>query len=123
MVYQHLDFISAIYAGVNVVTTVGLYAPNISQMTDTEKIVLIITIIFAVIFHDRSENLIIGLFEIKKEIKIKDLPSGILPLAIIEEDGKLNPYFEKDTLLKKGEKLVVLGDPNLFKKVKEVLGE
>jgi voltage-gated potassium channel Kch len=292
MVYQHLDFISAIYAGVNVVTTVGLYAPDISQMTDTEKIVLIITIIFAVglytsiiqsivstvinrstwqdakarwrgshmkghtvivgegeiiasavrrlerlgidyivltpskdiankirndrviigdpkddknllsagileaknaivsmqndmdtllitlkiqkvnpplqvisvvkdsnlvdvfktagadlvipnddivgritaaaaisnnvagvIFHDRSENLIIGLFEIKKEIKIKDLPSGILPLAIIEEDGKLNPYFEKDTLLKKGEKLVVLGDPNLFKKVKEVLGE
>ncbi|AEE93012.1 TrkA-N domain protein [Acidianus hospitalis W1] len=292
MVYQHLDFISAIYAGVNVVTTVGLYAPNISQMTDTEKIVLIITIIFAVglytsiiqsivstvinrstwqdakarwrgshmkghtvivgegeiitsavrrlerlgvdyivltpskdiankirndrviigdpkddknllsagileaknaivsmqndmdtllitlkiqkinpplqvisvvkdsnmvdvfktagadlvipnddivgritaaaaisnnvagvIFHDRSENLIIGSFEIKKEIKIKDLPPGILPLAIIEEDGKLNPYFEKDTLLKKGEKLVVLGDPNLFKKVKEVLGE
>ena len=30
---------------------------------------------------------------------------------------------DKDTLLKKGEKLVVLGDPNLFKKVKEVLGE
>ncbi|WP_236753408.1 NAD(P)-binding protein [Acidianus sp. HS-5] len=293
MIYQHLDLVSAIYAGVNVVTTVGLYAPDISQMPDTEKIVLIVTIIFAVglytsiiqsivttvinrstwqdakarwrgnhmkdhtviigegeivvsavkrlerlgvdyivltpskdiaskiiksdrvivgdpkddknllsagileaknaiismqndmdtllitlkiqkinpplqvisvvkdstvvdvfktagadlvipnddivgritaaaavsnnvagvIFQDRSENLIIGLFEIKKEVKIKDIPEGVLPLAIIEENGKLNPYFEKDTQLKKGEKLVVLGDPNLFKKVKEVLGE
>ncbi len=292
MVYQHLDLVSAIYAGVNVVTTVGLYAPDISQMPDTEKIVLIITIIFAVglytsiiqsivttvvnrntwqdakarwrgshmkghtviigegeiitsavrrlerlgvdyivltnskdvlnkiksdkviigdpkdeknllssgildaknaivsmqndmdtllvtlkiqkinpplqvisvvkdssmvdvfktagadlvipnddivgriaaaaaisnnvagvMFQDRSENLIIGVFEIKKEIKISDLPGGVLPLAIIEEDGKLNPYFEKDTRLEKGEKLVVLGDPNLFKKVKEVVGE
>jgi len=46
--YQHLDWISAIYAGVNVVTTVGLYSPNIYQMTSTEKIILTLTIILAV---------------------------------------------------------------------------
>lgn len=288
MTFQHLDVISAIYAGVNVVTTVGLYAPSISQMPPTEKIVLILTIIFAVglytsiiqslvstvvrrdswidararwrgshmrlhtvligegevlkgairrleiygvdyvvltdekgsikgdkviagnpkdekdilstgimeaknaiismnsdmdsllvtlkvqklnpslqvtciirdgslteefktagadmvivaedilgritasaalsnnvsglIFSSRiRDDIIIGFFQVNKEAKIGNLPQGVVPLAIVRE-GSLDPFFSKDTTLKVGESLVVIGNPSLFRKVKEMLG-
>ncbi|ARM75209.1 potassium channel family protein [Acidianus manzaensis] len=290
MIYQHLDFISAVYAGVNVVTTVGLYAPNINQLPNTEKVILIITIIFAVglytsilqaivstvvnrstwidakarwrgshmkdhtvlvgegevivsaakrlerlkvdyiilttdkniqeispdkiiiadpkedknlleagilnaknaivcmkddmetllitlkiqklnpplqvisvvknssladafktagadviipyddivgritasaaisnhvaglILQDRlNENLVIGVFDVKKSIKISDLPEGTIPLIIVKHDGKLDPFFEKNYQLKEGEKIIILGDPKIFDKIKEML--
>ncbi|AWR96724.1 potassium transporter TrkA [Acidianus sulfidivorans JP7] len=290
MIYQHLDFISALYAGVNVVTTVGLYAPNINQLSSTEKIILIITMIFAVglytsilqsvvttvvnrstwidakarwrgshmhdhtiligkgevitsaakrlerlkvdyiilttdknikdidpdkiiiadpkedknlleagvlnaknaivcmeddmetllitlkiqklnpplqvisvvknsslvdafktagadviipyddivgritasaaisnhvaglILQDRlNENLVIGVFDVKKSIKISDLPEGVIPLIVVKENGKLDPFFEKDYKLKEGEKIIILGDPKVFEKIKEML--
>jgi len=287
--YQHLDWISAIYAGVNVVTTVGLYAPNINQMPSIEKLILILTIIFAVglytsivqsivatlisrstwndakarwkgshmkghtiiigdgseilsavrrlerlgidyivltnskdiaskirgdsvilgdpkddknlinsgimeaknviiimnddieallitlkvqklnpplqvivairdtslldlfktagadlvipsediigriaagaavssnvaglIFPERANDLIIGIFQVRKKSKIKDLPDGVIPLAIIR-DNKIDPFFSRDSELNVGDQLIVLGNPSLFKKVKEIL--
>lgn len=39
--YQHLDWISAVYAGVSLVTTIGLYSPDLNSMPVTEKVVLI----------------------------------------------------------------------------------
>ncbi|NON62662.1 TrkA family potassium uptake protein [Acidianus sp. RZ1] len=290
IVYQHLDWISAIYAGVNVITTVGLYAPNISQMPSTEKLFLILTIIFAVglytsiiqaivstvvkrsswidakarwrgthmkghtvlighgnviisavkrmeklgvdyvvlthsselaskisgdkvvlgdpkddknllsagikeaknaiismgddmetlvitlkvqklnpplqvisvikdpsltdvfktggadlvipydeivgritaaaavsnnvagiVFPDRSEeNFVLGIVQVRKKAKINELPKDIVPLIIIR-GNQLDPYFSRDAELKEGEQLVVLGNPNLFKKIRELL--
>ncbi len=288
MTFQHLDVLSAIYAGVNVVTTVGLYSPPLAQMPSTEKIVLILTIVFAVglytsiiqslvstvirrdswsdararwrgshmrghtvligegeilegaikrlerygvdyvvltqdknrfhgdriitgnpknekdlisagiteaknaiiamsndmdallvtlkiqklnaplhvtcIVRDSSlveefrtagadmviteedvlgrisasialsnnvsglifstrirEDIVIGFFQVKRDRIIRDLPDGVIPLAIVREEGKLDPFFSKDTPLKMGEGLVVIGNPSLFKKVKEIL--
>ncbi|WP_420856782.1 potassium channel family protein [Sulfuracidifex metallicus] len=289
MTFQHLDLLSAIYAGVNVVTTVGLYAPPLSQMPSTEKVILILTIIFAVglytsiiqslvstvvrrdswadararwrgshmrqhtvvigegeavkgavrrlerygvdyvvltrekgdlhgdkvivgdpkdeknlisagimeaknaiismendmdsllvtlkvqklnpplqvtcivrnssmidefktagadmvipaedilgritasaalsnnvsglIFSGRvRDDIMIGFFSVNKETKVGDLPQGIVPLAIVRDGGSLDPYFAKDTVVKPGENLVVIGNPSLFKKVKDLLG-
>ncbi|AFZ70358.1 K+ transport system, NAD-binding component [Caldisphaera lagunensis DSM 15908] len=42
--YQHLDIISAIYASVGLITTIGLYAPAINQMPSLEKIFLTILV-------------------------------------------------------------------------------
>ncbi|BFH72862.1 NAD-binding protein [Sulfurisphaera javensis] len=57
--YQGLDWISAIYAAVNVITTVGLYAPNINQMPSQEKLFLTIMILFTVgLFASMAQSLI-----------------------------------------------------------------
>jgi voltage-gated potassium channel len=46
--YQGLDLLTALLGSVSTVTTIGLYAPNIVSMTNTEKIFLIIVIIVSV---------------------------------------------------------------------------
>ncbi len=46
--YQHLDPISAIYAAVGLVTTIGTYMPSLSEMGPFEKVVLTVVIVAAV---------------------------------------------------------------------------
>ena len=46
--YQGLDWLTALLGSVSTVTTIGLYAPNIISMPNTEKIFLIIVIIVSV---------------------------------------------------------------------------
>jgi len=46
--YQHLDWISAVYAGVSLVTTIGLYSPNLNTMPTSEKVYLIVIMATAV---------------------------------------------------------------------------
>ena len=46
--YQGLDWLTALLGSVSTVTTIGLYAPNIVSMPQTEKILLIIVIIVSV---------------------------------------------------------------------------
>ncbi len=48
LVYQHLDVISAVYAAVSLVTTIGAYAPSIEEMSAAEKMILTIVMIAAV---------------------------------------------------------------------------
>ncbi|MDP7982145.1 MAG: NAD-binding protein [Conexivisphaerales archaeon] len=48
LVYQHLDVISAIYAAVSLVTTIGAYAPSIEEMSAAEKMILTVVMIAAV---------------------------------------------------------------------------
>lgn len=42
--YQHLDIISAVYASVGLITTIGLYTPSINQMPPLEKIFLTVLV-------------------------------------------------------------------------------
>ncbi|MGC9116505.1 MAG: hypothetical protein ACP5ID_02680 [Conexivisphaera sp.] len=46
--YQRLDVLSAIYAAVSLVTTIGAYAPSLSEMSASEKIVLSVVMVAAV---------------------------------------------------------------------------
>ncbi|BBE42584.1 potassium channel family protein [Conexivisphaera calida] len=46
--YQHLDLISALYAAVSLVTTIGAYAPSLSEMSAAEKLVLTVVMVAAV---------------------------------------------------------------------------
>ncbi|AWR94175.1 potassium channel family protein [Acidianus brierleyi] len=67
------------------------------------------------------EDIVIGVFDIKNKIMIKDLPKEVIPLAIVK-DGKINPYFSKDTELEQGESLIILGNPSSFKRVRDIVG-
>ena len=44
MTYQRLDPVSAVYAAVGLVTTVGLYTPSISSMPSVEKVILTVMV-------------------------------------------------------------------------------
>lgn len=46
--YQGLDFLSALLGSVSTVTTIGIYAPNITAMPNTEKILLVVVFIMSV---------------------------------------------------------------------------
>ena len=46
--YQHLDPISALYAGVSLVTTIGAYAPSLGEMSSAEKLVLTVVMVASV---------------------------------------------------------------------------
>ncbi|WP_338598321.1 NAD(P)-binding protein [Sulfolobus tengchongensis] len=76
--------------------------------------------IAGLIFPDRVSDLIIGIFQVRKKRKISELPNDIIPLAIIR-NNKIDPYFHRDTELEVGDELIVLGNPSIFKKVKEIL--
>ncbi len=67
-----------------------------------------------------GEDLVVGVFEVKNKIMIKDLPQEVIPIAIIK-DNKINPYFSKNTEVERGESLIILGNPSSFKKVKDIL--
>lgn len=80
------------------------------------------TNVAGLIFPEGAGEMIIGIFDVKKGgTKIADLPNDVTPLAIIK-DNKINPYFEKDTELEPGTQLVVVGNPSIFKKIREMLG-
>jgi Trk K+ transport system NAD-binding subunit len=78
------------------------------------------TNIAGLIFPERTGDMIIGIFEVKKAKKISDLPSEVVPLAIIR-NNKIDPYFNKDTELKPRDQLIILGSPSTFQKVRELL--
>ncbi len=42
--YQHLDIISAVYASIGLITTIGLYIPSLNEMPPLEKIFLTILV-------------------------------------------------------------------------------
>lgn len=46
--FQRLDVLSALLASVSTITTIGIYAPNILVMTNTEKILLIVVFLVSV---------------------------------------------------------------------------
>lgn len=70
---------------------------------------------------ERKGDYSIAIFDVKKEVRLKDLPDKVVPIAIVR-NGNLDPYFTKDTVLKPGEALFVLGDPSYFKEVERILG-
>ncbi|AAK41950.1 potassium channel family protein [Saccharolobus solfataricus] len=78
------------------------------------------TNIAGLIFPERSGDMIIGIFHVTKKRRIKDLPDGVVPLAIIR-GNRIDPFFTKETELNIGEQLVVLGNPSTFREVKELL--
>jgi voltage-gated potassium channel Kch len=78
------------------------------------------TNIAGLIFPERTGDMIIGIFEVKKAKKISDLPSEVVPLAIIR-NNKIDPYFNKDTELKPRDQLIILGSPSTFQKVRKLL--
>jgi Trk K+ transport system NAD-binding subunit len=73
-----------------------------------------------IIYSSREREYSIGVFDVKKRIKLKDLPPKVIPIAILR-DGHLDPYFDKETEVKPGESLFVLGDPSAFKEVEKLL--
>ena len=73
-----------------------------------------------IIYSTKEREYSIGIFEVKKEIKLKDLPSTVIPIAILR-NGHLDPYFTKETEVKPGESLFVLGDPSMFKEIEKML--
>lgn len=75
-----------------------------------------------IVYPSHDGDYSIGIFEVKKSVKLSQLPENVIPIAILH-DGKLDPYFTKDTEVKPGEVLFVLGDPSKFKDVSKLLGE
>jgi len=73
-----------------------------------------------IIYSSREKEYSIGVFDVKKRIKLKELPPKVIPIAILR-DGRLDPYFDKETEVKPGESLFVLGDPSAFKEVEKLL--
>ncbi|AWS00270.1 potassium channel family protein [Metallosphaera hakonensis] len=69
---------------------------------------------------DRKADMVVGFFDVGREVKLSELPKEIVPIIIVQE-GKLNPYFTRDTVLKPGETLIVLGNPDYFKEVNRKL--
>jgi len=79
------------------------------------------TNVAGLIFPERAGEMIIGIFNVKKEgKKISDLPAEVIPLAIIK-NGRINPYFTRDTELEPGTQIVVLGNPSTFQKIRDLL--
>ncbi|MEM3909734.1 NAD(P)-binding protein [Metallosphaera sp.] len=71
---------------------------------------------------DRKADMVVGFFDIKKEVKISSLPSDVVPIIIVDS-GKLNPYFSKDTVLKPGQTLILLGNPDKFKEITQMVSQ
>ena len=46
--FQHIDLLSAVYASVGLVTTIGLYTPPLSAMPSSEKLFLIVLVLASV---------------------------------------------------------------------------
>jgi len=57
-----------------------------------------------------------------REVKLSELPKEVVPIIIVQE-GKLNPFFTRDTVLKPGETLIVLGNPDYFREVSRKLSK
>jgi voltage-gated potassium channel len=83
--YQGLDWLSALLGSVSTITTIGIYAPNISAMPGNEKIFLIIIFIVSV---GAAASLVQGIVtsvlrrelfvEEMDEIKAKDLKGHVI---------------------------------------------
>ncbi|BAB67563.1 potassium channel family protein [Sulfurisphaera tokodaii] len=73
-----------------------------------------------IVYPSSDRDYSIGVFEVKKNFKLSELPEGIIPIAILH-DGKLDPYFSKETEVKPGEILFVLGNPLKFKDVSKLV--
>lgn len=73
-----------------------------------------------IVYPSNERDYSIGVFEVKKPIKLNELPQGVIPIAILH-DGKLDPYFTKETEVKPGQILFVLGDPSKFKDVSKLI--
>ncbi|MEM4075392.1 MAG: potassium transporter TrkA, partial [Metallosphaera sp.] len=58
--------------------------------------------------------------DVKKSAKLSDLPNDVIPIIVVE-DGKLNPYFSKNTVLRPGQTLILLGNPDRFKDITRLL--
>jgi hypothetical protein len=48
MYFQHIDLVSAVYASVGLVTTIGLYTPPLSVMPGSEKLFLTVLVLASV---------------------------------------------------------------------------
>jgi len=48
MYFQHIDLVSAVYASVGLVTTIGLYTPPLSAMPSSEKLFLTVLVLASV---------------------------------------------------------------------------
>jgi len=48
MYFQHIDLVSAVYASVGLVTTIGLYTPPLSAMSSSEKLSLTVLVLASV---------------------------------------------------------------------------
>ncbi len=72
------------------------------------------------IFSNRDRDFAIAIFRAKTNFKLGDLPEGVIPIAILRE-GRLDPYFSKETEVKAGETLFVLGDPSKFRGISSLL--
>lgn len=46
--YQHLDFLSGLYAATSLVTTIGLYSPEVTTMPGSEKAILTVIMVVSV---------------------------------------------------------------------------
>ncbi|MEM0071883.1 MAG: NAD-binding protein [Metallosphaera sp.] len=69
---------------------------------------------------DRKADMVVGFFDVKKSAKLSDLPNDVIPIIVVE-DGKLNPYFSKNTVLRPGQTLILLGNPERFKDITRLL--
>ncbi|MEM3271277.1 MAG: NAD-binding protein, partial [Metallosphaera sp.] len=69
---------------------------------------------------DRKADMVVGFFDVKKSAKLSDLPNDVIPIIVVE-DGKLNPYFSKNTVLRPGQTLILLGNPDRFKDITRLL--
>ncbi|QKR00584.1 potassium transporter TrkA [Metallosphaera tengchongensis] len=69
---------------------------------------------------ERKADMVVGFFDVKQEVALSSLPKEVIPIVIVE-NGSLNPYFSKDTRLKPGQTLIVLGNPDLFRSITEIL--
>ncbi|MCI2414128.1 MAG: potassium channel family protein [Candidatus Aramenus sp.] len=72
------------------------------------------------IFSSKDREFAIAVFKAKSKFKLRDLPDGVIPIAILRNE-KLDPYFDRDTEVDTGETLFVLGDPSKFKKLSALL--
>jgi len=71
---------------------------------------------------DRKADMVVGFFDVGREVKLSELPKEVVPIIIVQE-GKLNPFFTRDTVLKPGETLIVLGNPHYFREVSRKLSK
>ncbi|MFP3310034.1 MAG: hypothetical protein RXO27_04480, partial [Acidilobus sp.] len=51
MYFQHIDLVSAIYASVGLVTTIGLYTPSLNAMPSSEKLFLTVLVLASVAIY------------------------------------------------------------------------
>ena len=71
---------------------------------------------------ERREDFSMGVVTLKRDLRLGDLPEGVVPIAVLE-DRRLNPYFTRETVVKKGSTVFLLGEPGKLNEVLKELGE